>query len=52
MNWEVGIGIYTKLYTKSIGNKDVVCRKENLLILCDSLYGERIWFFSDPYIYI
>ena len=24
MDWEIGIGIYTLLYTKSIGNKDLL----------------------------
>ena len=33
MDWESEISIYTLLYTKSFGNKD---------LLCSSLYGERI----------
>lgn len=26
MDWEVGSGIYMLLYTKSISNKDLLCR--------------------------
>ena len=43
-NWEIGIGIYTILYTKFISNKD--------LQFCDSLHGERIWKRMDICVYI
>ena len=25
VNWQIRIGIYTLLYTKSVGNKDLLC---------------------------
>ena len=43
MDWAVETGIYTLLYTKLIGSKDLTTYfREIYSILCDSLYGENI----------
>ena len=42
MNWEVWIGIYTLLYTKSMVKRLTTEHGKIYSILCDSLYGKKI----------
>ena len=43
MDWGLGTGIYTVLYTESIGNQKLLRSSGEIYsILCDGLYGERI----------
>lgn len=41
-SWEIGVDIYTVLYTKQITNMDPLYSTGNSTLCCNGLYGKRV----------